>query len=161
MRMSATAVTQSPSERFHGEVEQRRTRAAIDREIEVFAARAAELRSGAITDDEFRPFRLKHGIYGQRQPGFQMVRVKIPSGILGPEQLSALAHISDTYSDGRGHLTTRENLQFHFVKLEDVPAIMRLLADAGLTTREACGNTVRNVTSCPLSGICPTAAFDV
>src|SRR5216684_2827240 len=129
--MSATA-TQSPSEGFHGEVEQRHTREAIDREIEVFAARAAELRSGAISDDQFRPFRLKHGIYGQRQPGFQMVRVKIPSGILGAEQLTTLAHISDAHSDGRGHLTTRENLQFHFVKMENVPAIMRLLADSGL-----------------------------
>jgi len=159
--MSATAVTQSPSEGFHSEVEQRHTREAINREIEVFAARIAELRSGAISDDQFRPFRLKHGIYGQRQPGFQMVRVKVPSGILGPEQLTTLAHISDAYSDGRGHLTTRENLQFHFVKMENVPAIMRLLADSGLTTREACGNTVRNVTSCPLSGICPTESFDV
>jgi sulfite reductase beta subunit-like hemoprotein len=90
-----------------------------------------------------------------------MLRVKIPSGVLNAEQLRLMAHIADEYSTGRGHLTTRENIQFHFVKLERVPEIMRLLADAGLTTREACGNTVRNVTSCPLSGICPGETFDV
>lgn len=143
------------------EVESRHTQAAIEEEIRIFEERSLKLRQGEITDDQFRPFRLKHGIYGQRQPGFQMVRVKIPSGLLNGEQLRALARIADDYSTGRGHVTTRENCQFHFVKLENVPAIMRLLAEAGLTTREACGNTVRNVTSCPLAGICPTEAFDV
>jgi sulfite reductase beta subunit-like hemoprotein len=143
------------------EVESRHTRAAIEEEIRIFEERSQKLRRGEITDDQFRPFRLKHGIYGQRQPGFQMVRVKIPSGLLNGEQLRALARIADDYATGRGHVTTRENCQFHFVKLENVPAVMRLLADAGLTTREACGNTVRNVTSCPLAGICPTEAFDV
>jgi sulfite reductase beta subunit-like hemoprotein len=143
------------------EVESRHTQAAIEEEIRIFEERSLKLRRGEITDDQFRPFRLKHGIYGQRQPGFQMVRVKIPSGLLSGEQLRALARLADDYSTGRGHVTTRENCQFHFVKLENVPAIMRLLADAGLTTREACGNTVRNVTSCPLAGICPTEAFDV
>jgi sulfite reductase beta subunit-like hemoprotein len=143
------------------EVESRHTQAAIEQEIRIFEERSLKLRRGEITDDQFRPFRLKHGIYGQRQPGFQMVRVKIPSGLMNGEQLRALARIADDYSTGRGHVTTRENCQFHFVKLENVPSIMRLLADAGLTTREACGNTVRNVTSCPLAGICPTEAFDV
>ena len=143
------------------EVDARHTRGAIEEEIRIFEQRTVKLRRGEITDDQFRPFRLKHGIYGQRQPGFQIVRVKIPSGLLSAEQLRALARIADEYSTGRGHVTTRENCQFHFVKLENVPSIMRLLADAGLTTREACGNTVRNVTSCPLAGICPTEAFDV
>jgi sulfite reductase beta subunit-like hemoprotein len=143
------------------EVESRHTQAAIEEEIRIFEERSLKLRRGEITDDQFRPFRLKHGIYGQRQAGFQMVRVKIPSGLMNGEQLRALARIADDYSTGRGHVTTRENCQFHFVKLENVPAVMRLLADAGLTTREACGNTVRNVTSCPLAGICPTEAFDV
>jgi sulfite reductase beta subunit-like hemoprotein len=143
------------------EVESRHTQAAIEEEIRIFEERSLKLRRGEITDDQFRPFRLKHGIYGQRQPGFQMVRVKVPSGLLNAEQLRVLARIADDYSTGRGHVTTRENCQFHFVKLENVPAVMRLLADAGLTTREACGNTVRNVTSCPLAGICPTEAFDV
>src|SRR5437879_6993653 len=87
--------------------------------------------------------------------------LKIPAGILTPAQLRTLAKIGDTYSTGRGHVTTRENVQFHFVQLENVPAVMRLLAEAGLTTREACGNTVRNVTGCPLAGICPGEVFDV
>src|SRR6516162_9180271 len=143
------------------EVDSRHTREAIEEEIRIFEERSLKLRRGEITDDQFRPFRLKHGIYGQRQPGFQMVRVKVPSGVLSAEQLRVLARIADDYSTARGHVTTRENCQFHFVKLENVPTIMRLLADAGLTTREACGNTVRNVTSCPLAGICPTEAFDV
>ena len=143
------------------EIESRHADAAIEREIAGFEDRIAQLRRGEISDDEFRPFRLKHGIYGQRQPGVQMVRVKVPSGILTPPQLHALAEIADTWSTGRGHLTTRENIQFHFVRLEDVPAVMRRLAAVELTTREACGNTVRNVTSCPLAGICAGEAFDV
>ncbi len=143
------------------EVESRHTREAIEEEVRIFEERAAQLSRGEITDEEFRSFRLKHGIYGQRQAGVQMVRVKIPSGVLDPEQLRALATLAETYSTGRGHVTTRENCQFHFVNLADVPDIMRLLAACGLTTREACGNTVRNVTSCPLAGICAGEAFDV
>jgi sulfite reductase beta subunit-like hemoprotein len=143
------------------EVEARHTREAVEEEIRTFEERASQLQWGEISEDQFRPFRLKHGIYGQRQPGFQMVRVKIPSGLLNPNQLSVLADIAETYSTGRGYVTTRENIQFHFVSLENVPTIMRWLADAGLTTREACGNTVRNVTSCPLAGVCPTETFDV
>jgi sulfite reductase beta subunit-like hemoprotein len=143
------------------EVEERHSREAIEAEIVRFEERIRELQSGAITAEQFRPFRLKHGTYGQRQPGFQMLRVKIAAGVLTPAQLRVLAIIADEYSTGRGHLTTRENVQFHFVKLEHVGASMRLLADAGLTTREACGNTVRNVTACPVAGICPGEAFDV
>lgn len=143
------------------EVEERHSREAIEAEIARFEERAQQLRRGEITEEQFRPFRLKHGTYGQRQPGFQMLRVKVAAGVVKPSQLRVLARIADEYSTGRGHLTTRENVQFHFVKLENVPAAMRLLADCGLTTREACGNTVRNVTSCPLGGICPGEAFDV
>ena len=143
------------------DVEARHSPEAIEAEIRVFEERIQQLRGGAITEDQFRPFRLKHGTYGQRQAGVQMLRVKIPAGILTPAQLRTLAKIGDTYSTGRGHVTTRENVQFHFVQLENVPAVMRLLAEAGLTTREACGNTVRNVTGCPLAGICPGEVFDV
>jgi len=143
------------------EVEQRHSREAIEAEIARFEERAQQLLRGEITHQQFRPFRLKHGTYGQRQPGFQMLRVKVAAGVVKPSQLRTLAQIADEYSTGRGHLTTRENVQFHFVKLENVPAAMRLLADCGLTTREACGNTVRNVTSCPVAGICPGEAFDV
>src|SRR3981189_931664 len=143
------------------EVEERHSREAIEAEIVRFEERIRELQSGAITPEQFRPFRLKHGTYGQRQPGFQMLRVKIAAGVLTPAQLRALAIIADDYSTGRGHLTTRENIQFHFVKLENVPAAMRRLAAAGLTTREAWGNTGRNVTACPVAGVCPDEAFDV
>jgi sulfite reductase beta subunit-like hemoprotein len=143
------------------EVEERHSREAIEAEIVRFEERIRELQSGAITPEQFRPFRLKHGTYGQRQPGFQMLRVKIAAGVLTPAQLRVLGVIGDEYSTGRGHLTTRENVQFHFLELENVGAAMRLLADAGLTTREACGNTVRNVTACPVAGICPGEAFDV
>ena len=143
------------------EVEERHSREAIEAEISRFEERIQQLQSGAITPEQFRPFRLKHGTYGQRQPGFQMLRIKIAAGVLTPPQLRVLADIGDQYSTGRGHLTTRENIQFHFVKLENVSAAMRMLADAGLTTREACGNTVRNVTACPLAGVCPGEAFDV
>jgi len=143
------------------EVEERHSREAIEAEIARFEERVQQLRDGVITEEQFRPFRLKHGTYGQRQPGFQMLRVKIPAGVVKSAHLRVLARIADTYSTGRGHVTTRENMQFHFVKLENVPTAMRLLADAGLTTREACGNTVRNVTACPVAGICPGEAFDV
>jgi sulfite reductase beta subunit-like hemoprotein len=143
------------------EVEERHSREAIEAEIVRFEERIRDLQSGAITAEQFRPFRLKHGTYGQRQPGFQMLRIKVAAGVLKPAQLRVLADIADNYSTGRGHLTTRENVQFHFVKLENVGGAMRLLADAGLTTREACGNTVRNVTACPVAGICPGEAFDV
>ena len=143
------------------EIEERHSREAIEAEIVRFEERAQQLRRGETTEEQFRPFRLKHGTYGQRQQGFQMLRVKVAAGVLTAGQLRVLAEIADEYSTDRGHLTTRENVQFHFVKLENVPAAMRLLADSGLTTREACGNTVRNVTSCPVAGICPGEAFDV
>jgi sulfite reductase beta subunit-like hemoprotein len=143
------------------EIEERHSREAIEEEIRRFEERVHELQSGAITAEQFRPFRLKHGTYGQRQPGFQMLRIKVAAGVLKAEQLRVLAGLAEEYSTGRGHLTTRENVQFHFVKLENVAAAMRLLAAVGLTTREACGNTVRNVTACPLAGVCPGEAFDV
>ena len=143
------------------EVEARHTPDALEREIVAFEEAIREFQSGSLSEDEWRRFRLTHGTYGQRQPGVQMLRVKIVAGLLSSEQLLALAEIADSYSTGRGHLTTRENVQFHFVQLENVPKAMRLLAKAGLTTREACFNTVRNVTACPISGICPTEAFDV
>jgi len=110
----------------------------------------------------FIGYRTLHGVYGQRQPDAQMVRVKIPLGILTAEMLETLGGIADRHTERRrGHLTTRENVQFHFTALEDAPAIMRQLAAAGLTTREACGNAVRNVTGSPLAGVCRREPFDV
>jgi sulfite reductase (ferredoxin) len=117
---------------------------------------------GRLDEDEFRIFRLNNGIYGQRQGGHnQMVRVKAPYGSITPEQLDALADIADRYSRGWGHLTTRQNIQFHFVELERVPALLRDLAKVGLTTREACGDTVRNITGCHLAGACPFEVLDI
>ena len=117
---------------------------------------------GDLDDDVFRVFRLNNGIYGQRQGGHnQMVRVKIPYGRLTPEQLDMLGHIADTWSRGWGHITTRQNIQFHFVQLENIPDVLRDIASVGMTTREACGDTVRNVQACHLAGACPFEHLDV
>src|SRR5690242_17257442 len=130
-------------------------------EIETFRERAAAFLAGQISENDFRPFRLKHGIYGQRQAGVQMVRCKIPSGLLTSRQLEQLGRIADEFGGGKGHLTTRQNMQYHFVPLARVPDLMHTLADAGLTNREACYNTVRNVTACPWAGLAPDEVFDV
>jgi len=130
-------------------------------DIELFRTQANRFLEGELNDDQFRPFRLRRGIYGQRQPGVQMVRTKIPGGLLTAEQLTRLAEIADRFGGGRGHLTTRQNMQYHFVPLSGVPDLLHGLADARLTTREACYNTVRNVTACPVSGLLPEEPFDV
>ena len=111
---------------------------------------------------QWRAFRLVRGTYGQRQAeDAQMLRVKIPQGVLTREQLEALADVADLYSRGFGHITTRQNVQYHFMKLHDVEPAMRRLADAGLTTREACGSAVRNITACPFAGVAADEVFDV
>jgi sulfite reductase (ferredoxin) len=143
----------------------------IAAEIEDFERRAHAFASGEESEDTFKPYRLSYGIYGQRQDGYQMVRVKIPHGRLTSAQLEALADFSERFCDegeypggggrGMGHVTTRQDMQFHFVPLARVPEAMRHLARAGLTTREACFNTVRNITGCPLAGACGTEAFDI
>ncbi|MFY9268833.1 MAG: sulfurtransferase TusA family protein [Candidatus Manganitrophaceae bacterium] len=133
----------------------------IVKEIEAFGLQVERLRRKEIPEEKFKKFRLQQGIYGQRQKGFQMVRVKIPAGTLSPQKLRCLAEVAERYSTGKGHVTTRQDLQFHFVKLENITAVMTCLAESGLTTREACGNTVRNVTSCHRAGVCPTELFDV
>ena len=133
----------------------------VRQEIETFRLKAQEVLAGRITDDEFRPFRLKHGIYGQRQAGVQMVRCKVPSGLMTARQAEQLAHIADEFGGGRSHLSTRQNVQYHFVPLARVADLMHTLADAGLTNREACYNTVRNVTACPWAGIAQDEIFDV
>jgi sulfite reductase beta subunit-like hemoprotein len=133
----------------------------VREDIEYFRRTAAAVQAGEISDDKFRPYRLSHGIYGQRQPGVQMVRVKIPGGMATARQVEQLARIADEFGGGRGHLTTRQNIQYHFVPLASVPDLMHLLADVRLTTREACFNTVRNVTACVWSGIGRDQVFDV
>src|ERR1035437_42958 len=153
------AITQeSLASREGFEIQHDRT---VREEIENFGRTAARFLGGEITEDEFRPFRLNHGIYGQRQAGVQMVRCKIPGGLLTAAQTEQLARISDEFAGGKGHLTTRQNIQFHFVPLVRVAGLMHLMADAGLTNREACYNTVRNVTACPWSGIARDEVFDV
>ncbi|HYZ97903.1 MAG TPA: nitrite/sulfite reductase [Acidimicrobiales bacterium] len=127
-----------------------------------FEAILGQYLAGEIEEDAFRIFRLNNGIYGQRQGGHnQMVRVKVPWGGLLPDQLELMADIADTYSRGWGHITTRQNVQFHFVQLERVPELMRRLATVGLTSREACGDTVRNVQGCHLAGACPHEVLDI
>jgi len=133
----------------------------VREEIERFRAKAEGVLAGAVTDDEFRPFRLRYGIYGQRQPGVQMVRTKVPGGAMTAAQMVRMAEVADEFGGGRAHTTTRQNIQFHFVPLARVSDLMHRLADAGLTTREACFNTVRNVTACPLAGLSPEEVFDV
>jgi len=134
---------------------------AIEADIDKFELLLAKYEAGELEDDRWRVFRLANGIYGQRQGAFQMVRVKIPYGSLRPEQLEMLGHIAREYSRGWGHITTRQNVQFHFVALQRIPALMRDLGSVGLTTREACGDTVRNVAGCHLAGACPFEVLDI
>ena len=134
----------------------------LEADIEKFEMMLDRHLAGEIEDDVFRVFRLNNGIYGQRQGGTnQMVRVKAPWGGVQPEQLDLFARIAEEYSRGWGHITTRQNMQFHFVELKRVPEVLRELAAVGLTTREACGDTVRNVQGCHLAGACPFEAFDI
>lgn len=130
-------------------------------EIDTFEQEAQRMLSGDIAGDLFKPFRLQYGIYGQRQPGVQMVRIKIPFGGISANQLRRIAELAERYTTGVGHVTTRQDIQLHFAELKDVPTIMRGLAEVGLTTREACANTVRNVTGCHLAGVCQGEVFDI
>jgi sulfite reductase (NADPH) hemoprotein beta-component len=131
-------------------------------EIDEFVATLERYERGELTPDQWRAFRLVRGTYSQRQAeDAQMLRVKIPQGILDGAQLHALADVADTYSRGFGHVTTRQNVQFHFLRLHDVEPVMHRLAEAGLTTREACGSAVRNVVACPDAGVAADELFDV
>jgi len=131
-------------------------------EPDEFEAEVARYRAGGIEETTFTPWRLRRGVYGQRQPEAQMMRIKLPGGLANAAQLEALAQVTDAYVPlNRGHITTRENIQFHHVKLEDAGQVMRVLGEVGLSTREACGNTVRNVIADPLIGVDPQQAFDI
>jgi len=135
---------------------------ASEADIDEFVTTLERYERGELTPDQWRAFRLVRGTYGQRQAeDAQMLRVKIPQGILTAEQLDALADVGERHSRGFGHITTRQNMQFHFVKLHDVEHAMHRLADAGLTTREACGSSVRNITGCPYAGVSADERFDV
>lgn len=130
-------------------------------DIDEFVEVLRRYEAGEIDADAFRTFRLARGVYGQRQPDVQMIRVKVPGGLLTVPQLEALADVATDFSRGFGHITTRQNIQFHFVKLQETEGLLRRLEPVGLTTREACGNTVRNVTADPLTGLVADEAFDV
>src|SRR5213595_3286416 len=161
----------------------------IAEEIDVFETQMALRRTGKIDEKVFAETRLRRGCYGQRYdnghrhdgirtqqlpylsdltkgpetlwdaPGMQ--RIKVPFGGLNPVQMNVLAELAEEYSDGICHVTTRQDIQLHYVHIADTPDVMRRLAAVGITTKEACGNSVRNVTACPLAGVCQTEAFDV
>lgn len=162
----------------------------LGREIDLFETQIALRKQGKIEERVFAETRLRRGVYGQRYDNGQrhdgkrvqkislasggltkgpetvwdapgMMRIKIPFGGLNPEQMEILADLSEEYADGVSHVTTRQDIQYHFVHIEDTPSLMRRLAAVGITTREACGNVVRNVTACPLAGLCRAEAFDV
>ena len=160
----------------------------LGREIDIFEQQMELRKQGKIEEKVFAETRLRRGIYGQRYDNGQrhdgkrvqrlklpadilkgpdtlwdapgMMRIKIPFGGITPQQLETLADLSEEYADGVAHVTTRQDVQFHFVHIDDTPALMRRLAAVGITTREACGNVVRNVTACPLAGICRDERFD-
>ena len=118
-------------------------------------------REGKLDDDKFRSIRLLRGIYGQRQPGVQMVRIKLPFGRVSTKQIRRIADISDEYASSNLHATTRQDIQIHFVSLDKTPELWTKLEEDAITIREACGNTVRNVTASPTAGIDANEPFDV
>ncbi len=162
----------------------------LAREIEIFETQIELRKLGKVDPKVFAETRLRRGVYGQRYDNGQrddgtgskaldfpsgalekgpdtmwdapgMMRIKIPFGALTPEQLEMLAALSEEYSDAISHITTRQDIQLHYVHLEDTPTLMRRLASVGITTREACGNSVRNVTACQFAGTCQDEPFDV
>src|SRR6266852_3185456 len=163
---------------------------SLAREIDIFEKEIALRKQAELVERLFAETRLRRGIYGQRYDNGQrhdgrkvqeiaypsgeltkgpntmwdapgMQRIKIPGGGLNAGQLETMADLAEEYSDGIAHVTTRQDFQLHYVHIEDTPSLMRRLAAAGITTREACGNSVRNVTACPYAGVCPDEKFDV
>ncbi len=131
-------------------------------ELERYKEGVEAFLTNRIDADRFQSMRLQQGVYGQRQDGVNMIRVKVPGGKFTPAQLSAIADVVARYSQHDiAHVTTRQDIQIHYIPLKDTPAALLDLAAAGLTSREACNNTVRNVTDCPLSGVCPREHVDI
>src|SRR5881409_1125384 len=134
----------------------------IEKEFDDFDERSEFFLSGGESEDQFIGFRLKQGVYGQRQPDRQMMRIKLPLGGVTPDQMDAFADIAERFTPlVKGHITTRQNFQFHHVPLKDAAKAIRMISNAGLSSREACGNTVRNVTGDPWAGITDGEAFDI
>ncbi len=135
---------------------------AIEREFDDFDNEAASFLAGEQTEEQFIGFRLKQGVYGQRQPGVQMIRTKLPMGGITPEQMDAFASVIEKYAPlNKGHITTRQNIQIHHVPLPDAAKLIREISDSGLSSREGCGNTVRNVTGDPWAGVTEGELFDI
>ena len=134
----------------------------LAREFDDFETEANRFLDGGTAEDEFIKFRLKQGVYGQRQPDVQMIRVKLPFGGITPEQMEAFADVVENYVPlNKGHITTRQNIQMHHIPLPEVEEAIRRLGDAGLSSREGCGNTVRNVTGDPWAGVAKDELFDM
>src|SRR5271163_1992056 len=162
----------------------------LARELDIYETEIALRKQGKIDERLFAETRLRRGTYGQRYDNGQrydgtkfqefsypsgeltkgpntfwdapgMQRIKIPGGGLNADQLETMAELAEEYSDDIAHVTTRQDFQLHYIQIDDTPTLMRRLAAANITTREACGNSVRNVTACPYSGVCPDEAFDV
>lgn len=134
----------------------------VEEEVSNFLKEVSSYRSGDREEIQFMPFRLRQGVYGQRQADAQMLRVKIPGGMLTPAAIEALGEVVDKYAPlKKGHLTTRENMQIHHLSLENAGTAMVILGRSGLSSREACGNTVRNVVAPPTVGVCHDELFDV
>ena len=138
-------------------------RSLVDHEeLERFEESVQSFLRNEIDAERFQSIRLQQGVYGQRQEGVNMVRVKIPGGHMTPAQLESMADVLETYSQHDvAHITTRQDIQIHYVPLEKTPLALKDLARAGLTSREACNNTVRNVSCCPLAGVCPSERVDI
>jgi sulfite reductase beta subunit-like hemoprotein len=133
----------------------------LQREFDDFDNEAEKYLAGDIAENEFIGFRLKQGVYGQRQADVQMVRVKLPWGGITPEQMETFADVIERWVPlKKGHITTRQNIQMHHVPLRDAAALIRAVSDAGLSSREGCGNTIRNVTADPWAGVCHDELFD-
>ena len=135
--------------------------ADVAREIEIYEIQLGRVQEGQVEESLFTEFRLRHGVYGQRDDRSQMIRVKIPFGGLTAAQLEMLADVAEEFSDNIIHITTRQDVQYHYVDINNTPELMRRLASVDITTKEACGNVVRNVTACPISGVCQDETYDV
>jgi sulfite reductase (ferredoxin) len=133
----------------------------VEKDILELERKIHEFRDGKIPEEKFRSLRLARGVYGQRQPGVQMVRIKLPYGKMTLAQWKRIADVSDEFATGNLHLTTRQDVQIHFVSLDRTPELWSLLEQDSITIREACGNTVRNVTASDQAGIDPEEPFDV
>jgi sulfite reductase beta subunit-like hemoprotein len=134
----------------------------LTQEFDDFETEATKYLEGGTEENEFIKFRLRQGVYGQRQPDVQMIRVKLPMGGITPEQLDAFATVIERYAPlRRGHVTTRQNIQIHHVPLDEMTEVMRIISDSGLSSREGCGNTVRNVTGDPRAGTLADELFDI